>query len=108
MAALLTIDAVRDQLGLADSSTAAAELAPVVAAVDALVRSYNDAPDDGEDWPANLKLGAVMLAARMYRRRNSPAGVESMGELGPVYVSRNDPDLAQLLKIGRYAAPRVG
>ncbi len=106
MADLLTVEAVRDQLGLADTSTAAAELTPVVAAVAALVRDYNDEPEG--EWPENLRLGAVMLAARIYRRRNSPAGVETMGELGPVYVSRNDPDLAQLLKIGKYAVPRVG
>lgn len=84
------------------------DMEPVVLAVSALVSSYHDTPDEGEDWPENIKLGAVMLAARVYRRRNSPAGVESLGEMGPVYISRNDPDLAQLLQIGRYAVPRVG
>lgn len=84
------------------------EVEPVVAAVEALIVSYHGAPDDGAEWSANLKLGATMLAARIFRRRNSPAGVESLGELGPVYVSRNDPDLAQLLRLGRYAEPRVG
>ena len=81
------------------------DLDEVVAAVISLITSYHGAP---ESWPDHVKLGAKMLAARVYRRRNSPAGVESMGELGPVYVSRNDPDLAQLLKIGRYSQPRVG
>lgn len=104
---LLTVEKVADQLGLVGTSHND-ELVPVIAAVDALVTSYNEAPADGEQWPANLQLGAVMLAARIYRRRNSPAGVESMGEIGPVYVSRNDPDLAQLLKIGKYAPPKVG
>lgn len=104
---LLTVEKVADQLGLVGTSHDD-ELGPVIAAVEALVTSYNEAPADGEQWPANLQLGAVMLAARIYRRRNSPAGVESMGEIGPVYVSRNDPDLAQLLKIGKYAPPKVG
>ena len=104
---LLTVAKVADQLGLVGTSHND-ELAPVIAAVEALVTSYNETPVDGEQWPANLQLGAVMLAARIYRRRNSPAGVESMGEIGPVYVSRNDPDLAQLLKIGKYAPPKVG
>lgn len=107
MMELLTVAKVADQLGLVGTSHND-ELVPVIAAVEALVTSYNEAPADGEQWPANLQLGAVMLAARIYRRRNSPAGVESMGEIGPVYVSRNDPDLAQLLKIGKYAPPKVG
>lgn len=84
------------------------DMEPVAAAVRALVATYVDAPAPGHDWPDNIRLGAVMLAARVYRRRNSPAGVESLGEMGPVYISRNDPDLAQLLQIGRYAPPRVG
>ena len=106
MTALTTVAAVREFLGLAPAADP--ELTPVVEAVVALVESYHDAPDEGADWPANLRQGSTMLAARIHRRRHSPAGVESLGELGPVYVSRNDPDLAQLLKIGRYAPPRVG
>lgn len=52
--------------------------------------------------------GGTMLAARIYRRRNSPGGVENMGELGPVYIQRNDPDIAMLLEIGSYRKPQVG
>lgn len=81
------------------------ELNEVLLAVVSLVESYHG---DQMEWPEHIRLGAKMLAARVYRRRNSPAGVESIGELGPVYVQRNDPDLAQLLKIGRYAVPKVG
>lgn len=106
MTALTTVVTVREFLGL--PATADTELTPVVEAVVDLVESYHDAPDEGADWPAYLRQGATMLAARIHRRRHSPAGVEALGELGPVYVSRNDPDLAQLLKIGRYAPPRVG
>lgn len=105
MAAPTTPEAVIAHLRLPDS--ARADVVPVVEAVTALIVRYRGAePDDG--WPANIKLGATMLAARVYRRRNSPAGVESLGEAGPVYVSRNDPDLAQLLELGRYAVPQVG
>lgn len=103
MATLTTAEAVQAYLGLPAHTEE--ELDPIVAAVTALIESYHGARDP---WPANLQLGATMLAGRIYRRRNSPAGVESLGELGPIYVSRNDPDLAQLLKIGRYAEPRVG
>lgn len=104
--ALLVPEQVAGYLGL--GARELDELVPVVDAVTALLVTYRGAPGDGEEWPANVKLGATMLAARIYRRRNSPAGVESLGEMGPVYVSRNDPDLAQLLQIGRYAPPMVG
>lgn len=89
-----------------------AEIDQVCEAVTALIASYVDFEvptyGNGRSWPPNIRLGAKMLAGRLYRRRNSPAGVESLGELGPVYVSRNDPDLAQLLRIGRYERPKVG
>ena len=48
-----------------------------------------------------------MLAARLYRRRNTPAGIESMPD-GAVYLPQRDGDVDPLLKIGRYAPPRVG
>jgi hypothetical protein len=59
-------------------------------------------------FPARFIRGGVMLAARLYRRRNSPGGVEDMGNLGAVYIQRNDPDIAMLLEIGTYKRPQVG
>lgn len=59
-------------------------------------------------WPADTVAGANMLAVRIYNRRNSPAGVQSFGAEGAAYVSRNDPDVAQLLQLGAYTPPRVG
>jgi hypothetical protein len=60
-------------------------------------------------WPPDTVLGATMLAGRLYRRRNSPAGVEAFSDLGgAVYVQRNDPDIALLLRTGAYARPMVG
>jgi hypothetical protein len=63
---------------------------------------------DGKNWPPRQVLGATMLAVRLYRRRDSPAGVATFGAEGAAYVTRNDPDVAQLLGIGAYAPPRVG
>ena len=48
-----------------------------------------------------------MLAARLFRRRNSPGGVEAFTD-GAVYVARTDPDVAALLSIGPYKPPQVG
>ena len=51
--------------------------------------------------------GAVMLAARLVRRRNSPAGIETFSD-SVAYVSRWDPDIQRALRQGNYAWPAVG
>ena len=102
MSAVVNAPAVREYLKL-PAGQDTEELATVCRAVDALVRKWV-----GTDLDEAERFGALMLAARVYRRRNSPAGVESLGEMGPVYVSRNDPDLAMMLGLARYAKPRVG
>lgn len=103
MASIVSTDEVLHAMQLGERERP--EVDDVVAAVNALIVSYKG---DRETWPAYWSHGAKMLAMRIYRRRDSPGGVEALGELGPVYVSRNDPDLAQLLEIGRYSKPVVG
>lgn len=56
-------------------------------------------------WREDTALGAVMLTARLHRRRNSPAGVEALTEMGATYVSRYDSDIARLLRIDAFAGP---
>lgn len=84
----------------------------VVAAVNSMVRDLPVAtPDSGATWatwPDRVVLGAVMLSARLFRRRDTPSGVQTFGDYGPVYVQRNDPDVAQLLQLGAYKRPAVG
>lgn len=88
----------------------------VVDAVNDQVRSWNGPPtvantDTGAlDYRAKYRQGATMLAARVYRRRNSPNGVESYGSemAGAVYTTSRDPDVAQLLELGRYERPAIG
>ncbi|MFT3876196.1 MAG: hypothetical protein QM708_07230 [Propioniciclava sp.] len=53
-------------------------------------------------------LAGVMLGARLYRRRNSPEGVQAMSDGTAVYVARTDPDIARLLRIDGYTTPQVG
>lgn len=55
---------------------------------------------------AETYQGAVMYAAREYRRRNSPAGIETFGETTS-FVSRYDPDIDRALQTGSYARPVV-
>lgn len=109
------LEAVKLELRLTDSGDDAA-LSAIVAAVNAIIRRLPTAnksadpltpPIDREWFPPTVR-GSVMLAARLFSRRNSPAGVESFGELGPVYVTRNDPDISLLLEIGAYAPPTIG
>lgn len=56
---------------------------------------------------AETYQAAVMLAARLVRRRNSPGGVETFGE-SVTYVSRYDPEIARALRTGLWALPGVG
>lgn len=64
------------------------------------IESYN--------WRSRVDRAANMLGLRLWRRRDSPAGVAAFGGEGAVYISRNDPDIAQLLGIGDYAKPAAG
>lgn len=66
-----------------------------------------DRETDG-GWAATTRTGAVMLGARLYKRRNSPNGIESFSEIGNTYVSRYDSDIARLLNIEAFRKPMVG
>jgi hypothetical protein len=107
--------------GPASAEAVTAEAGPIPAADAALVESTVDAVNAAvrtwncaalavgqAAWPDDIVKGANMLAMRLYRRRNSPGGVESFGDLGPVYVNRRDPDIAMLLHIGSHAYPQIG
>lgn len=79
-------------------------LVDLCAAVDEFVRDLPSvvtlvAPLDAADWPYRYRVGARMLAARLWRRRNSPEGVASFTGEGVVYVRRTDPDVADLLRL---------
>lgn len=95
---------------------AAALVAPAVwswvAALPATETLPLDPPDperpDATMWAHKTTLGAVMLAARLIRRRNSPHGIESFTANGAAYVRRVDPDIAQLLHLGSHAKPQIG
>lgn len=109
-----TTDLVKAQLDIEDNDDDTA-IAGVVAAVNAYViglpiaqaANLEPAPEDWSAWPRVI-LGATLLAARLHRRRNTPDGVAAFAEGAPVYVRRNDPDVAQMLAIGEQAPPRVG
>lgn len=107
-----TLEATKLQLQLEDTVDDT-YITSVVDAVNVTVRdmayplSITADPAPAE-WPADILLGSNMLAARLVRRRNSPSGVEALTDAGAAYVSRNDPDISQLLRIGANAKPMVG
>lgn len=99
--AMLTVDDAADD----DQLTA------YVGAANALVRSARVAQEAATTppvWPPYVVVGTTMLAARWWRRKGSPSGVETVGDFGAVYVMRNDPDIGMMLKLGNYAPPGVG
>jgi hypothetical protein len=55
---------------------------------------------------AETYQGARMYAARQYRRRNSPAGIEVFGDVTS-FVARYDPDIDRALQTGAYARPVI-
>lgn len=59
----------------------------------------------GEPLPPSVELGMVMLASRMYRRKNSPTGIDSVTADGVTYVTRYDSDIASMLRLD---SPQVG
>lgn len=71
------------------------------AAMDWVVRNVDGVVDDATRPTEDVVLGTAMLAARWAARRGSVLGVASFGEFGPSYVMRSDPDIAQLLGLGR-------
>lgn len=91
-----------------DTATPNQTQVDTTAAVNAVVRRFLAVPADGEAWDSDKVVGAVMLAGRIYSRRNSPAGVATFGAEGAVYVQRNDPDVAMLLGLGPYSPLAVG
>lgn len=105
-----TVTAVAEWLGVPEGTGGGerAHIAVVVPAVNAWVEDLYPAEVAAQTLRTKYVQGAVMLAARIVRRRNSPAGVESFGELGATYVSRYDPDVERLLELGPHRRPVIG
>lgn len=106
---MIGTQAVTDWLKTPNLSTEdLAALEMVVTAVNEYVESLpNVDRDPVGGWAGTTILGAVMLSARMYKRKNSPGGIEAIGDMS-TYVSRYDSDIARLLNIDSFRKPMVG
>lgn len=103
---MITAEQVAAHLSLGDDPQVLAELTPITAAVNAKVAQWHGYPA-GTEWTAAHLLGGTMLAAHLYRRRNTPGGIESFNELGVTYVQRSDPHVSMLLGLGSWQPPVV-
>ena len=103
MASEITLQDVAKHLGTPRPDT---NLTETIKAAVTMVEGWKGVPI--AEWPESWRLGTIMLIARFDRRRNSPSGVDTVTEMGPVYVSRRDPDVAQLLELGTWHRPVVG
>ena len=56
-------------------------------------RVYVDCFDDDE-----MQEAIVLLASRLYKRRQSPEGVAGWGDLGVIRILASDPDITRLLE----------
>ena len=88
------IDAVRAALGTV-STVSNVNLTRALAAATAWARErvYPRRFEDDETQEA-----IILLASRLYKRRNSPEGVAGWSDLGVIRVIANDPDIAKLLE----------
>jgi hypothetical protein len=108
-----SVELVKAWLRIPDTDTRDdATLDIVVPAVNNQVRGWRCSmvAVGAADWTGAgaVVAGATMLAARLVRRRNTPSGVEAFGSDGASYVSRNDPDIGQLLGLGAHSKPTAG
>ena len=53
--------------------------------------------------PDAIREATVLLAARQFRRLDSPLGVAGFGDLGAIVVRRIDPDVAAMIAPYRLA-----
>ncbi|WP_290055659.1 hypothetical protein [Amycolatopsis solani] len=89
-----------------DDAALTRRLDAVVEFVERVRPRFNYTADPASTLPApsaDLVLGSLMLAARLYTRRRSPDGMVMMAELGAGRVPAFDPDIERLLGIGRHA-----
>lgn len=82
----------------------------VVDAVNDWVTRLPIVADNGTDdagnplpLPGGVKLGALMLAVKTHRRRNSPNGIEQVTGDGIAFVARHDPEISRYLGLDRPA-----
>lgn len=76
-------------------------------AADAATSYVTDRLGERETWSASQRLGAVKLAAGLYRDQASVGLAEAFSDAN-IRRRATDVEIEQLLRIGRYQLPGVG
>lgn len=106
-----TNEAAGQWLQLTGDLTGDAVLTSCVKAANSVTARYvgDDLSDQTVPTLDDAKQAATMLAARLYRRRNSPEGIQGITPEGiAIGIVRSDADIARLLRIDAYTVPQVG
>lgn len=88
------IDALRASLGTV-SNVSNVNLERSLAAATAWVRERVKPELFGDD---ETQEAIILIASRLYKRRNSPEGVAGWGDLGVIRIVASDPDINRLLE----------
>lgn len=100
VAAFAQIDDAADD-ALADATAAA--LVFVERARPEFVTPATEETPAGYAPPDDVKLGAILLASRLFARRGTALGVAGFADYsGASPILRFDPDIEQMLRIGRH------
>ena len=109
--ALISVEDARDDTVLTAVINAVNVRVQDYRVVKQFVTGLPDPLPENPAWPADIAYGCNLLAARLFSRRNSPEGVADFtagADGGAVYIQRNDPDIAQLLRLGAHRQLTVG
>lgn len=107
---MLTVDDVREALGLDPADTADEEwLAGCTAAANAYVNGLPVVVDsaDPSTWSDAVIQGAKMLAVHLYQFRGAPYGRAVLNEAGAYQTAYAHPEIARLLQLRRWARPSI-
>lgn len=107
---MLTVDGVKDALGLEPADSADdAWLATCVAAVNAWVQTLPAVVDslDPAAWGPDVTLGATLLAVHEYQSRGAPQGRATMDSAGMYSTAYADPEIARFLRLRRWSKPAI-
>lgn len=93
----------------AKAPTVTTEMSLCAAAVIDYLGTLPSVPRDTDNnLTPSSQLGAIMLTARLERRRNSTSGIESSTDLGIAYVARTDSDISRLLRLDQHSTIQIG
>lgn len=105
---LVTVPEFQGWIGFPDATSFSNDqIELVIAAAEQAITDYwgrplNDQLKPLGDLEAVGKLAVLMKAARLWKRKDSPTGIEGMGDFGVAYIStREDSDIIGMLQATR-------